>query len=74
MKGVLYKNKITIKVNDNDAPYRLTELKNVIFKFLNLDPIDETRWERERTKFFKEVKEIDYKNWFFNLCHHILIL
>lgn len=61
MKGVLYKNKITTKVNDNDAPYRLTELRNDIFKFLHLDPIDETRWERECTKFLKEVKEIDYK-------------
>jgi hypothetical protein len=58
MKGVFDKNKIAIKVNDNDAPYRLTELKNDIFKFLHLDPIDETRWERERTKFLKQVKEI----------------
>ena len=52
------KNKIAIKVNDNDAPYRITELKNDIFKFLHLYPIDETRWERERTKFLKEVTEL----------------
>lgn len=55
MKGVLNKSKIAIKVNDNDAPYRLTEFKNDIFKFLHLDPIDETRWERDRTKFLIKV-------------------
>ncbi len=55
MKGVFDKNKIAIKVNDNDAPYRLTELRNDLFKFLHLDPIDETRWERERTKFLMKV-------------------
>lgn len=36
MKGVFDKIKIAIKINDNDAPYRLTELKNDIFKFLHL--------------------------------------
>lgn len=55
LKGVFDKIKIAIKVSDNDAPYRLTELNNDIFKFLHLDPIDETRWERERTKFLMKV-------------------
>ncbi len=50
IKGVFDKTKIAIKVSDNDAPYRLTELNNDIFKFLHLDPID-----RERTKFLMKV-------------------
>lgn len=57
MKGVFNNSKIAIKVNDDDAPYRLTELKDSIFKFLHIEHIDETRWERERGKFLKEVKE-----------------
>mgnify|MGYP003399203729 CR=1 FL=1 len=52
-----YQSKIFNKYSYSFIP----KLRNDIFKFLHLDPIDETRWERERTKFLKEVKGIDYK-------------
>lgn len=58
MKGVLGNSRIAFKVDSQDAPYRLNDLRNDIFKFLNIqDTLDETRWERERNKFLKEVNQ-----------------
>ena len=58
MKGVLNANSISIKVDSEDAPARLTELKDQLLKKFSLIPIDQTRWERKRNVFLDVVKTI----------------
>lgn len=59
MKGVLGNSKIAIKVDDQEAKFRLNDLKNRIFTFLKMDKdiLDSTRWEYERDKFLKDVNK-----------------
>ena len=59
MKGVLGNSKIAIKVDDQEAKFRLNDLKNRIFTFLKMDKdiLDSTRWEHERDKFLKDVNK-----------------
>ena len=59
MKGVLGNSKIAIKVDDQEAKFRLNDLKNRIFTFLKMDNdiLDSTRWEHERDKFLKDVNK-----------------
>ena len=58
MKGVLNANSISIKVDSEEAPARLTELKDQLLKKFSLIPIDQTRWERKRNLFLDVVKTI----------------
>ena len=61
MTGVVNKSTLSIKVNNEDAPARLTELKDRLVKMIGLIPIDETKWERKRTNFLRLVKDWEYK-------------
>ena len=58
MKGVVNSNSISIKVDSEEAPARLTELKDQLLKKFSLIPIDQTRWERKRNVFLDVVKTI----------------
>lgn len=58
MKGVVNANSISIKVDSEEAPARLTELKDQLLKKFSLIPIDQTRWERKRNLFLDVVKTI----------------
>lgn len=55
MKGVVNQNKIAIKVNTENAPLQLTELKDRLVNLLGLPPIDNQKWERKRNIFLKAV-------------------
>ena len=59
MKGVVNANSISIKVDSEEAPARLTELKDQLSKKFNLIPIDQTKWERKRKGFLDIVKTIE---------------
>ena len=58
MKGVFNSNSISIKVNEEDAPARLNELKNILLDTFSLVPINETKWERKRNMFLSRVNGI----------------
>jgi hypothetical protein len=59
MKGVVKPDTISIKVDkDEDAPGRLTELKDKLIKILKLEPIDEILWERKRNNFLRLVNSL----------------
>ncbi len=55
MTGVVNKSTLSIKVDSEDAPARLTEMKDRLVNMLGLIPIDEVKWERKRTNFLKLV-------------------
>lgn len=58
MKGVVNANSLSIKVDSEEAPARLTELKDLLTKKFSLIPMDHTKWERKRNGFFNIVKSI----------------
>lgn len=58
MNGVINGNAISIKVDAEDAPARLNELKNILIKTLSLPTIEENKWERKRNNFIKLVNSI----------------
>lgn len=60
MSGVVNGSTISIKVDTEDAPSRLSELKNLLIQMFRLTSIDETKWERKRNTFLKQVKSIVY--------------
>lgn len=60
MKGVVNKNTISIKVDSEDAPARLNELKDKLVNLFNLKQIDATKWERKRKDFLAAVNNISY--------------
>lgn len=55
MTGVVNNSTLSIKVNSEDAPARLTEMKDKLVNMLGLIPIDEIKWERKRTYFLRLV-------------------
>lgn len=61
MEGVVNGSTISIKVDAEDAPARLTELKNTLIPMFGLQTIDETKWERKRKVFLNQVLSIAYK-------------
>ena len=61
MKGVVNGNSISIKVNADDTPARLTELKDKLTQLFHLSPLDAIKWERKRNTFLKVVNAIEYK-------------
>lgn len=56
MTGVVNNSSLSIKVNSEDAPARLTEMKDKLVNMLGLIPIDERKWERKRTNFLRLVE------------------
>ena len=60
MKGVVNGSTISIKVDNADAPARLTELKDHLVTLFDLKPIDSIKWERKRQAFLNTVLSIDY--------------
>lgn len=56
MDGVVNNHAFSIKVDSEDAPFRMNELKDKLIRFLGLVPIDATKWERKRNHFFKIVR------------------
>ena len=58
MSGVVNDSKISIKVNNNDAPARLTELKDKLITLFELKNIDAIKWERKRNAFLDRVNTI----------------
>jgi len=55
MTGVVNDSKISIKVNNDDAPARLTELKDKLISMFELKAIDTIKWERKRQMFLDRV-------------------
>lgn len=55
MTGVVNNSTLSIKVDNDDAPARLTEMKERLVNMLGLIPIDEIKWERKRTNFLRLV-------------------
>ena len=58
MKGVVNNSTLSIKVNSEDAPARLTEMKDRLVNMIGLIPIDEIKWERKRKNFLRLVSTI----------------
>ena len=60
MRGVVNSNSISIKVDRNDAPARLSELKDKLIHRFNLPVIGGVKWERKRKVFLDKVLSIEY--------------
>ena len=60
MKGVVNGSTISIKVDAEDTPARLTELKDKLTQLFNLPKMDAVKWERKRNAFIKAVNAIEY--------------
>lgn len=55
MTGVVNNSSLSIKVDSEDAPARLTEMKDRLVNMIGLIPIDEIKWERKRANFLRLV-------------------
>ncbi len=60
MTGVVNNSVISIKVDNEDAPARLDELKDKLIDVFGLKPIVPTKWERNKKDFLDAVKDITY--------------
>lgn len=60
MKGVVNGSTISIKVDNSDAPARLSELKDLLISLFEFKPIDSIKWERKRKAFLEKVTSIQY--------------
>ena len=58
MTGVVNNSTLSIKVDSEEAPTRLTEMKNRLVNMIGLVPIDEIKWERKRTNFLRLVSTL----------------
>lgn len=58
MKGVVNDKDTAIKVDDQDAEFRLVELRDEILGFLGLKPVDEKKWMRKSKKFLSSVSSV----------------
>ncbi len=58
MSGVVNDSKLSIKINNNDAPARLTELKDRLISLFGLKDIDAIKWDRKRKAFLNRVATI----------------
>lgn len=61
MEGVVNDSKISIKVNEDSTPARLTELKDKLTVFLGLPQVNNIKWERKRQDFINKVTSIEYE-------------
>lgn len=62
LKGVINGNKLSIKVDSEEASAFLTELKNDLITTFGLAPIDEIKWERKRNQFLQSVRETQHSS------------
>ena len=53
MKGVVASSKICVKVDNDDAPARLNELKDRLTEVFSLPEVKANQWERKRNAFLK---------------------
>ena len=60
MKGVVNAGSLLIKVDSDDAPSRLTKLKDLLTRKFSLIPMDQIKWERKRKGFLDIVKTSHY--------------
>lgn len=60
MKGVVNNTKISIKVDDKDAPSLLNELYKQLTKLFALQEMDMNKWERKRDQFITLVRNLKY--------------
>lgn len=58
LKGVVNDRSIAIRVNEEDAWYRLNELYDRLKSIFNLSSLDMTKWERKRDNFLRSVNNI----------------
>lgn len=61
MEGVVNNSRISIKVNEDNTPARLTELKDKLIAFLGLPQVNNIKWERKRKEFITKVTSIEYE-------------
>ena len=62
MKGVVNGSNISIKVDNDDAPARITELKDHLVSLFALKDMDSIKWERKRKAFLDKVNTIQYND------------
>lgn len=60
MRGVVDGSTIFIKVNTQDAPARLNELRRILTGIFDLTSMSDTTWERKRNTFLKAVNAIEF--------------
>ena len=58
MVGVINHSKLSLKVNTEQAPAQLIELRNILIQTFGLGKIDETKWTRKSKAFFDIVTNI----------------
>ena len=58
MVGVINQSKLSLKVNTEQAPALLIELRNTLIQTFGLGKIDETKWARKSKAFFDKVTNI----------------
>ena len=58
MRGVANDSKITIKVDNDKARYRLNDLKDCILEFFGLDDVDSNTWDYSKDNFLDSVRRI----------------
>lgn len=59
--GAVNPNRIALKLDDNDTnnlKHRLLELKDKIVRKFSLRPVSETKWERNRDEFLRNIEEL----------------
>lgn len=61
MTGVVNGSTISIKVDADDTPSRLTELKDKLIPMFGLNQMDGTKWERKRQSFLKKLLTLNYE-------------
>lgn len=60
MKGVVTDHDVAVKVNVDDAQYRMTQLMNKIRMFFGRGKVDGEVWERHRNEFLAKVNNLHY--------------
>ena len=53
MIGVVNSSEVCVKVDNDDAPARLNELKDRLTEIFNLPEVKANQWERKRNTFLK---------------------
>lgn len=61
LKGVINGSTIGIKVDADDAKFKLNDLYKILQDMFNLTPLDSNLWERKRNAFLRLVNAIEYK-------------
>lgn len=61
MKGVVNNAKISIKVNDKEAPTLLNDLYKHLASVFSLQEMDMNKWERKRDQFLAVVQNLKYE-------------